>query len=148
MTSSSRFSLSAACLFATLLAGGCGGRNSSESQPATREAATAPELTPGQKADNAATEKVETDRNDKQAVDDEKTHATYVVTTRDRLANIDKELAKVAASKNAPGLRTRRDELAGRLAKMPPRIDSTWVAYTSEVGSLFDGIERDLRSAR
>lgn len=130
----------------------CGGPSSNDSPPPAgqeAQAARAPTDASARHAvDNAATEKVEADRNERQHAADKQTHAAYVVSTRDRLAKLDQTLAKITTSKNAAGLVIRRDRLATRLDAMPASVDPAWVAYTSEVNSTFDGIERDLRAAQ
>lgn len=156
MTTSSRFSTFAAFCFVALLGStGCNKNSANDSQrsqdTATPASATkpAPEVSAAHKADNLATEKVEADRNDKQLSDDEKAHAAYGVSTKERLAKIDADLAKLApTSKNAAGLKARRDQIATRLGEMPSSVDATWVSYTRDVNAKLDGIERDLRAAR
>lgn len=150
MISSSRFSLPSATAFllASLLGAACGSTKS-EPEP-SRQEATAPAANPlseAHQADNRATEKVESDRNARQETADDKAYAAYQISTKERLAKVDAELVKVKASKNAPGLRVRRDELATKLGQMPSSVDGTWVSYTRDVDSKFEGIERDLRAA-
>lgn len=143
MTSFSKFS----CTATFVLLAACGS-SKSEPEPSRQEAtAPAPELSEAHQTDNRATEKVENDRNARQETADDKAYAAYQISTKERLAKIDAELVKVRASKNAPGLRVRRDELATKLGQMPPSVDGTWVAYTRDVDSKFEGIERDLRAA-
>lgn len=70
-----------------------------------------------------------------------------------RIAKLDANLATLATKTDAAakdavaGLKTRRDLLASMFDKMPPPSDSGWVAYTKDVDTTFDAIERDLRAA-
>lgn len=76
----------------------------------------------------------------------------YRAAMTERLAKLDATLATLAtktdaASKDAvAGLKTRRDLLASMFERMPPPADSGWVAYTKDVDTTFDAIERDLRA--
>jgi chromosome segregation ATPase len=77
----------------------------------------------------------------------------YSTAVKQRLAKLDADLAGLAtrvdaASKDARvGLAARRDALAARLTLMPAGPDATWAAYTKDVDTTFDAIERDLRAA-
>jgi chromosome segregation ATPase len=77
----------------------------------------------------------------------------YGAAVKERIAKLDASLAGLstqatAASKDAAvGLTARRDVLAGRLAAMPATADPSWTAYTRDVDTTFDAIERDLRAA-
>lgn len=79
---------------------------------------------------------------------------TYRAAVMERFAKLDAALATLgtkvdAASKDAAaGLGARRDLLASMLASMPAAADSGWVAYTKDVDTTFDAIERDLRAAK
>lgn len=78
----------------------------------------------------------------------------YRSAVTERLAKLDAALATLetkvdAASKDAAaGLRARRDLLAAKLAAMPEAADSGWLAYTKDVDTTFDAIERDLRDVK
>lgn len=78
----------------------------------------------------------------------------YAAAVNQRFTKLDAALAGLApqtdaASKDAvAGLTARRDLLATRLSAMPAASDSTWAAYTKDVDTTFDAIERDLRSAK
>ncbi len=80
--------------------------------------------------------------------------AAYRAAVTERLAKLDAALATLAtktdaAAKDATvGLKARRDLLGAMLDKMPPPADSGWVAYTKDVDTTFDAIERDLRAAK
>ncbi|MEP6862231.1 MAG: hypothetical protein ABJE66_16525 [Deltaproteobacteria bacterium] len=80
--------------------------------------------------------------------------AAYRAAVTQRLAKLDLALATLstkvdAASKDAAaGLKTRRDLLASTLEKMPPAADSGRAAYTKDVDTTFDAIERDLNAAK
>lgn len=80
--------------------------------------------------------------------------AAYRAAVMERFAKLDASLATLAtrtdaASKDAAaGLGARRDLLASMLARMPAAADSGWVAYTKDVDTTFDAIERDLRAAK
>ncbi len=77
----------------------------------------------------------------------------YAAAVKERLAKLDAGLASLktrtdAASKDATaGLAARRELLAATLAKMPGGSDPGWAAYTKDVDTTFDAIERDLRAA-
>jgi hypothetical protein len=77
----------------------------------------------------------------------------YDAAVRVRLAKLDAELATLAtrtdaASRDAAtGLTARRQLLATRLTEMPTEADARWKAYTADVDTTFDAIERDLRRA-
>ena len=79
--------------------------------------------------------------------------AAYAAAVKERFAKLDADLASLAtrtdaASKDARvGLAARRDLLAAELARMPGGADSTWTAYTKDVDTTFDAIEKDLRAA-
>ncbi|MBA3457841.1 MAG: hypothetical protein H0T42_32460 [Deltaproteobacteria bacterium] len=79
--------------------------------------------------------------------------AAYRAAVMERLAKLDAALASLAtktdaASKDAAaGLKARRDLLGSLLASMPAAADSAWIAYTKDVDTTFDAIERDLRAA-
>jgi len=78
--------------------------------------------------------------------------AAYSVAVKERFAKLEAGLAGLAtrtdaASKDArAGLAARRDLLAAKLAVMPDGADASWAAYTKDVDTTFDAIERDLRS--
>jgi hypothetical protein len=80
--------------------------------------------------------------------------AAYRAAVTERLAKLDAALATLAtkvdaASKDvAAGLKTRRDLLASMLEKMPPAADPGRAAYTKDVDTTFDAIERDLHAAK
>jgi chromosome segregation ATPase len=77
----------------------------------------------------------------------------YSTAVKERFAKLNADLAGLAtrtdaASKDATaGLAARRDLLAARLAQMPGGADASWAAYTKNVDTTFDAIERDLRAA-
>jgi chromosome segregation ATPase len=77
----------------------------------------------------------------------------YAAAVKERFAKLDAALATLstrtdAASKDASaGLTARRDLLAAELARMPDGADARWAAYTKDVDTTFDAIERDLRAA-
>lgn len=77
----------------------------------------------------------------------------YAAAVKQRFAKLDADLASLAtradaASKDANvGLAARRDALDARLAVMPGGADASWAAYTKDVDTTFDAIERDLRAA-
>jgi chromosome segregation ATPase len=77
----------------------------------------------------------------------------YSAAVKERFAKLDAGLAGLAtrtdaASKDASaGLATRRDLLAARLVLIPSGADASWGAYTTDVDTTFDAIERDLRAA-
>jgi peptidoglycan hydrolase CwlO-like protein len=79
--------------------------------------------------------------------------AAYSAAVKERFAKLNAGLAGLAtrtevASKDASaGLAARRDLLATRLAQMPGGADASWAAYTKDVDTAFDAIERDLRAA-
>jgi hypothetical protein len=79
--------------------------------------------------------------------------ASYATAVTARLAKLDARLATLAtrtdaASKDAVvGLRARRDQLATKTGTMPVTTDQDWTAYTKDVDTTFDAIERDLHSA-
>ncbi len=76
----------------------------------------------------------------------------YRAAVTERFAKLDASLAHLAtktdaASKDAAaGFGARRDLLASRLAAMPAAADAAWAAYTKDVDTTFDAIERDLRA--
>lgn len=78
----------------------------------------------------------------------------YAAAVKDRFAKLDAGLAGLAtrtdaAAKDASvGLAARRDALAAKLAGMPDGADASWAAYTKDVDTTFDAIERDLRAAQ
>jgi hypothetical protein len=80
-------------------------------------------------------------------------HAAYAAAVTERFAKLDAGMAGLAtkvdaASKDARvGLAARRDILATKLQAMPAAADSSWAAYTKDVDTTFDAIERDLRAA-
>ena len=80
--------------------------------------------------------------------------ATYRAAVMERFAKLDAALASLAtkvdaASKDAAaGMRARRDRLASVIAAMPASADAGWTAYTKDVDTTFDAIERDLRAAK
>jgi chromosome segregation ATPase len=77
----------------------------------------------------------------------------YAAAVKERLAKLEAGLASLAtrtdaAAKDASaGLAARRDLLATKLAQMPAGTDASWGAYTKDVDTTFDAIERDLRTA-
>jgi chromosome segregation ATPase len=77
----------------------------------------------------------------------------YAAAVNERFAKLDAALAGLArradaASKDASaGLSARRDLLATKLAAMPAAADASWAAYTKDVDTTFDAIERDLLTA-
>jgi chromosome segregation ATPase len=77
----------------------------------------------------------------------------YAAAVQERFAKLDAGLAGLAtrtdaAAKDArAGLAARRDLLAAKLAEMPAGADARWSAYTKDVDTTFDAIERDLRAA-
>ena len=80
-------------------------------------------------------------------------HAAYAAAVRERFAKLDAALTGLATKTDAAakdarvGLVARRDILAARLQAMPAAADSSWAAYTKDVDTTFDAIERDLRAA-
>lgn len=78
---------------------------------------------------------------------------TYAAAVKERFAKLDADVATLATRTDAPskdasaGLTARRDALAAKLAVMPDGADASWAAYTKDVDTTFDAIERDLRSA-
>jgi hypothetical protein len=80
-------------------------------------------------------------------------HAAYAAAVTQRVAKLDADLASLAtkvdaAAKDAHvGLVARRDVLAGKLQAMPAATTASWAAYTKDVDTTFDAIERDLRAA-
>ncbi len=79
--------------------------------------------------------------------------ATYAIAVAERLAKLDDNLAKLGAktdtkSKDAvTGLRARREQLAAKLAAMQSTQDPGWDAFTKDVDTTFDSIEKDLGNA-
>jgi hypothetical protein len=79
---------------------------------------------------------------------------TYAAAVKERFAKLEAGIASLAtrtdaASRDATaGLVARRDLLAAKLAGMPDGAEASWAAYTKDVDTTFDAIERDLRSAR
>ncbi|HEY5949360.1 MAG TPA: hypothetical protein VIV40_27890 [Kofleriaceae bacterium] len=79
-------------------------------------------------------------------------HAAYAAAVTERMAKLDADLAGLATKVDAAskdtrvGLAARREVLATRLAAMPAAADSSWAAYTKDVDTTFDAIERDLRA--
>jgi peptidoglycan hydrolase CwlO-like protein len=77
----------------------------------------------------------------------------YGAAVKARLTKLDASLAGLstqtdAASRDAAaGLSARRDLLAARLAAIPVSAEPSWTAYTHDVDTTFDAIERDLRAA-
>ena len=77
----------------------------------------------------------------------------YAAAVEERFAKLDADVATLATRTDArsidarAGLTARRDALAAKLAVMPDGADATWTAYTKDVDTTFDAIERDLRSA-
>ena len=75
----------------------------------------------------------------------------YSAAVKERFTKLDAGLAGLAtradaASKDASaGLAARRDLLAARLMLVPS--DESWAAYTKDVDTRFDAIERDLRTS-
>lgn len=80
--------------------------------------------------------------------------AAYAAAVTERLAKLDAALAGFATRTDATstdavaGLRARRDLLAARLATMPVAADPSWPGVTHDVDTLFDAIERDLRTTQ
>ena len=80
--------------------------------------------------------------------------AAYAAAVTERLAKLDAALAGLATQTDATskdaaaGLRARRDLLAAKLAAMPATADPSWPAFTQDVDTMFDAIERDLLAAR
>ncbi|MBA3460939.1 MAG: hypothetical protein H0T46_13300 [Deltaproteobacteria bacterium] len=74
----------------------------------------------------------------------------YRAAVTERLAKLDAALAHLAtktdaaAKDAAAGFKARRDQLASLLANMPAPADAAWAAYTKDVDTTFDAIERDL----
>ncbi|MBA2541762.1 MAG: hypothetical protein H0V17_19115 [Deltaproteobacteria bacterium] len=83
----------------------------------------------------------------------EQARTAYAAAVKERFAKLEAGLASLstrtdAASKDASaGLAARRDLLAAELARMPDGADASWPAYTRNVDTTFDAIERDLRAA-
>jgi len=79
--------------------------------------------------------------------------ATYATAVNARMSKLDATLATLAtktdaASKDAlVGLRARREQLAMQVGTMPATADRDWAAYTTDVDTAFDAIERDLHDA-
>jgi chromosome segregation ATPase len=77
----------------------------------------------------------------------------YAAAVKERFAKLNASLAGLAtrtdaAAKDASaGLAARRELLSARLAQMPGGADASWAAYTNDVDTTFDAIERDLRAA-
>ena len=78
----------------------------------------------------------------------------YAAAVTQRFAKLDAALAALgtrtdAATKDAvAGLQARRELLATKLAAMPTTADASWPAYTKDVDTTFDAIERDLTHAK
>jgi hypothetical protein len=83
----------------------------------------------------------------------EQARTAYAAAVKERFTKLDAGLASLAthtdaAAKDASaGLAARRDLLAAELARMPGGADARWTAYTKDVDTMFDAIERDLRAA-
>ena len=77
----------------------------------------------------------------------------YAAAVKERFAKLEAGLAGLATRTDAAardasaGLAARRDLLATKLAQMPSGADARWSAYTKDVDTTFDAIERDLRAA-
>ncbi|MEJ7597858.1 MAG: hypothetical protein WKG01_08125 [Kofleriaceae bacterium] len=77
----------------------------------------------------------------------------YAAAVKQRFAKLDATLASLgtrtdaAAKDAAAGLQARRELLAAKLATMPTTADASWPAYTKDVDTTFDAIERDLQKA-
>lgn len=77
----------------------------------------------------------------------------YGAAVKERLAKVDAGLTALAARTDAAskdmstGLAARRDRLATRLTQMPDGADAGWAAYTKDIDTTFDAIERDLKAA-
>jgi DNA repair exonuclease SbcCD ATPase subunit len=75
--------------------------------------------------------------------------ATYTTAVNARLSKLDATLATLAtrtdaASKDAAvGLRARREQLAVKVSAMSATPEQDWAAYTKDVDTTFDAIERD-----
>jgi chromosome segregation ATPase len=80
-------------------------------------------------------------------------HSAYAAAVTQRFAKLDAGLASLATKLDAAskdqrtGLAARRDVLAATLQAMPISGDPGWAAYTKDVDTTFDAIERDLRAA-
>jgi len=80
-------------------------------------------------------------------------HAAYAAAVTERFAKLDAGVAELATKTDAAsldarvGLAARRDLLATKLREMPAAADTRWAAYTKDVDTTFDAIERDLRAA-
>jgi len=76
----------------------------------------------------------------------------YRAAVMERLAKLDASLAALSTKTDAAstdavaGLKARRGLLASRLGAMPAPADASWAAYTKDVDTTFDAIERDLRA--
>lgn len=83
----------------------------------------------------------------------EQARTAYAAAVKLRFAKLEADLAGLsthtdAASKDArAGLTARRELLAAELRRMPDGADPSWAAYTKDVDTTFDAIERDLRAA-
>lgn len=79
-------------------------------------------------------------------------HAAYGAAVTERLAKLDAGLAGLATRHDATsndrraGLLARRQALATTLQAMPAAADASWAAYTKDVDTTFDAIERDLHA--
>ena len=77
----------------------------------------------------------------------------YAAAVKQRFTKLDASLAALgtrtdAATKDAvAGLQARRELLAAKLAAMPTTTDASWPAYTKDVDTMFDAIERDTNKA-
>jgi vacuolar-type H+-ATPase subunit I/STV1 len=80
--------------------------------------------------------------------------ATYGTAVEARMSKLDATLATLAtrtdaASRDAVvGLRARREQLATKVGTMTATAEQDWAAYTKDVDTTFDAIERDLHAAR
>lgn len=76
----------------------------------------------------------------------------YRAAVFERLAKLDASLAALSTKTDAAstdavvGLKARRGLLASRLGAMPAPGDAGWTAYTKDVDTTFDAIERDLHA--
>jgi len=83
----------------------------------------------------------------------EQARTAYAAAVKERFAKLEAGLASLstrtdASSKDASAwLAARRDLLAAKLARLPDGADPSWTAYTKDVDTTFDAIERDLRAA-
>ncbi len=80
--------------------------------------------------------------------------ASYRAAVTVRFAKLDAALAGLATRGDAKstdatvGLKARRDRLASMIAAVPAPTDAGWAAFTKDIDTTFDGIERDLGAAK